>query len=569
MTANSDNASFAAMSKDVVRRFLQSVVVLDDLASLGEEEPIEDVITMVKLPDYGSGASIATARPPALGSSPAPASENVNSEDTDSTQEPYKERGLFAKPLIDAFAKLGLVCAVLRSSQTDLEKEGIGGSSVVKAAKRADIVVLDWKLGDSYGRDTIEIIRHIIKEDGGDPRLRLFSIYTGESGLHEIFRQVTAALEEFYDGHRLQECGEYSVAKGPALIAVIPKQGTWTVGATPVSEVDLPERLIDEFAALTKGILRNVALEGLSALRDDVPRVLAKFHPDLDPAYLGHRMLLPNPADAEDHVVDALGAELLSILEHRRPGDKASIGAIRAWLDEAWKAGNIDPQSLVRISSLTCPVDMRIELVEKGIDIVENTDPSKGKLKESSTSRFSRDADSAKKSDLDFAVLLGLKTHYSTKPPRLTLGTVIRERPDGGDWGYFMCLQPKCDSVRLKGTTGFPFLRLSISDDRKRFGCVIYLPEGEWIYLDVDETPGNLQVVSFLPNSGVGGEVFAAKDCEGFCFSDVNEKEYQWVAAFKDEQALQVADKVAKRMARPGPNQSEWLRRASERNVKS
>ena len=569
MTANSDNASFVAMSKDVVRRFLQSVVVLDDLASLGEEEPIEEVMPMVKLPDYGSGSSIATASAPTLGSSSAQACENVNSEDTDSTQEPYKERGLFAKPLIDAFAKLGLVCAVLRSSQTDLEKEGIGGSSVVKAAKRADIVVLDWKLGDSYGRDTIEIIRQIIKEDGGDPRLRLFSIYTGEPGLLEIFKQVTAALEEFYDGHRLQECGEYSVAKGPALIAVIPKQGTWTVGATPVSEVDLPERLIDEFAALTKGILRNVALEGLSALRDDVPRVLAKFHPDLDPAYLGHRMLLPNPADAEDHIVDALGAELLSILEHRRPGDRASIGAIRAWLDEAWEAGKIDPKSLVRISGLTCPVEMRIELVTKGIAIAKDTKPSKKILMESSTMRFSPDADSANRSNLDFAVLLGLKTHYSTRAPRLTLGTVIREKSEGGDWGYFLCLQPKFDSVRLEGGTGFPFLRLSISNGSKRFGCVVYLPECEWIYLDVDETPSNLQVVFFSPNSPVGGEVFAAEGCGGFCFSDVNEKEYQWVAALRDEQALQVADKVAKKMARPGPNQSEWLRRASDRNTKS
>ena len=430
-------------------------------------------------------------------------------------------------------------------------------------------MVLDWKLGDSYGGDTIEIIRQIIKDDGGDPRLRLFSIYTGEPGLPGIFKQVTEALDEFYDGHRLNQCGEYCVAKGPARIVVVPKRGSWTAEVSPITEVDLAERLVDEFAAMTKGILGNVALEGLAALRDDVPRVIAKFHPDMDPAYLGHRMLLSNPADAEDHIVDALGAELLSILEHRRPGDRASIGTIRAWLDEAWKAGNIDPQSLVRISGLTCPVEMRIELVKKGIAIAKNTKPSKKILTESSTMRFSPDADSAKRSDLDFAVLLGLKTHYSTRPPRLTLGTVIREKPEGGDWRYLMCLQPKCDSVRLEDTTGFPFLRLSISDDSKRFGCVIYLPEGEWIYLDVDETPGNLQVVSFLPNSAVGGEVFAAEVCGGFCFSDVNEKEYQWVAALKDEQALQVADKVAKKMARPGPNQSEWLRRASERNAKS
>ena len=63
---------------------------------------------------------------------------------------------------------------------------------------------------------------------------------------------------------------------------------------------------MNEFVEMTKGILSNVALEGLAALRDDVPRVLAKFDSSLDSAYLGHRILLPNPADAEDHVVEAL-----------------------------------------------------------------------------------------------------------------------------------------------------------------------------------------------------------------------------------------------------------------------
>ena len=125
MTANSDNTSFAAMSRDVVQRFLQSVVVLDDLASLEDREPMEETTTIIKLPDYGSGSSIDTASDPALGSSSAGTSENVDSEDTDSIQGPYKERGLFARPLIDAFAKLGLVCAVLRSEQADLEKDSI------------------------------------------------------------------------------------------------------------------------------------------------------------------------------------------------------------------------------------------------------------------------------------------------------------------------------------------------------------------------------------------------------------------------------------------------------------
>ena len=179
---------------------------------------------------------------------------------------------------------------------------------------------------------------------------------------------------------------------------------------------------------------------------------------------------------------------------------------------------------------------------------------------------YSKDPEFAKISNLKFAALLGLKTHYPATAPRLTLGTVLRRKRKSGDWRYLICLQPKCDSVRLKGNTGFPFLRLSISADSSRFGCVMLSPEGDWIYLDVDDTPGRLLVLSFTPNSASGGEVIASDSSGGFCFLDFKGDEYEWVAALKDEHALDVADKVAKKLARPGPNHSEWLRRANQRS---
>ena len=565
------NRPFTAKSKEVVQRFLQSVVALDDLAWMGtqQERQQEEITPITNAPNFEAMPSYGES----LSTDNTPLQETVPSDEVPDSADSHiaESRGfpLASKPLISGFAQLGLVCSVLNPNEAELGQGDISSSSVVKAARRADIVILDWRIGDSYGEVTLEILQEILKGDIGGPRLRLVAIYTGESGLPTILGQVKSMLGDFCQDYAMMDTEPYGVSKGPVRVAIVPKPGSGAAEIEPIPEQDLADLLVNEFVEMTKGILRNVALEGLAALRDHVPKVIAKFDSSLDPGYLGHRILLPNPADAEDHVVEALGAELLSILEDRRPGYLASVDEIRPWLEEKLQAQEVDVQSPTRISGLTKPLEMRVKLVEKGIAGVDDPQPGKNKLGESATAIFSQDAESARKSNLGFAALLGLKTHYPATVPKLTLGTVVRRKRKSGGWRYLMCLQPKCDAVRLGRETGFPFLRLSISNDEDRFGCVILNPEGAWIYLDVDQTPSKLKVVSFSPNSGVGGEVLATEGSGGFCFSDAEGEVYEWVAALKDEHALDVADKVAKKLARPGPNHSEWLRRASQRNVNS
>ena len=278
-----------------------------------------------------------------------------------------KSLSLDSKPLIGGFANLGLVCSVLNPSQEELEQGDISGSSVVKAARRADIVILDWRIGDSYGEVALEILREIITGDIGGPRLRLVAIYTGEPGLPSILERVQTFLNGFYDESPIEEPEPYVVSKGSIRVAIVPKPKSRTTEITAVSEKDLADHLVNEFVAMTKGILRNVALEGLAALRDHVPKVLTKFDSSLDPAYIGHRILLPNPVDAEEHIVEALGAELLSILEDSRPGDMASIDNIRAWLDEKWQAEETEIEIPTRISGLTGSLEMRLNWPKRAL----------------------------------------------------------------------------------------------------------------------------------------------------------------------------------------------------------
>ena len=566
-----DNHSFTSRSKEVVQRFLQSVVALDDQAWMGTEQETsqEEPTVLTNKPNFGT-AQMADGEPSGVASSLLGTNIGHETPDTTDSHSDYgRSLPLDSKPLIGGFADLGLVCSVLNPSQSELEEGEISSSGVVKAARRADIVILDWRIGDSYGEVALEILEEIITGDIGGPRLRLVAIYTGELGLPGILGRVKTFLNGIYHECPMEEPEPYVLSKGPIRLAIIPKPDSKSPEIPAVPEKDLAERLVNEFVAMTKGILRNVALEGLAALRDHVPRIIAKFDSSLDPAYIGHRILLPNPEDAKAHIVEVLGAELLSILEDRRPSDMASVDNIRAWLAEKLQAQEIDTESPTRISGVTGVLEMRLELLNRGIDDVTDPEPGRSKLRELAATMFSKDAESAKSSDLGFAALLGLKTHYPPTAPKLTLGSVLRRKGKSGDWKYLMCLQPKCDAVRLEESTGFPFLHLSISNDSSRFGCVILSPEGDRVYLDVDETPGKLLVLSFTPNSGIGGEVVASDGSGGFCFSDVNGDVYEWVAALKDEHALDVADKVAKKLARPGPNHSEWLRRAKLRRLNS
>ena len=105
-----------------------------------------------------------------------------------------------------------------------------------------------------------------------------------------------------------------------------------------VLEDQLPSLVITDFAEMIEGLLPNVAMSGLAALRERTHHVLRQFDATLDPAYLGHRTLLPDPNDAEDHLVFALGSEILSILKDDAPGKHAGLGVVRTWRKRAWPA---------------------------------------------------------------------------------------------------------------------------------------------------------------------------------------------------------------------------------------
>ena len=562
MTGVDNSLDFAEQSRKIAQRFLRNVLLLDDRA-------------------FMQPATISGKKQPAL---EAPGPESVDGELSATGPVSPGAESLNAEELVRGFARLGLMCAPLVPNTDGTGGEDSFVSEVCEAAERADILVLDWWMSGNrnWSRPQLaeKVIKSIVERDqaaGG--RLRLVAIYTGEPKTARILEKIRRLVQHRYAGCDLLPAGvpdEANVnwlSKGPFRLVVIPKNDGAEVGHS-VPESGLADRLVEEYSGLTHGLLRNVAFRGLSALRERAHQLLATFEDGIDPAFLIHRALLPNPHDAESHILEILGSEMLAILEEQGAGIEAGSAAIDGWLRHygsdsflevdglsKWGQSMISAWSRVLTAGVSHngrPAGVSGKDVDNLVDVLR----SKG-----TNALIPRDAvhqgcdlfSVARQSNFQFASLMRMRSVYTEDHPHLTLGTVLfRKR----DCTYFICLQPKCDSVRLKSSTPFPLLSLSTVQEKGKFDLILKdeAEECDWICLVAQTKSKYLELPTFSPE-GTSGMVVAAKKAGRFSFRSDNKVEYRWVAAMKDEHALKIVSDLSSNLARPGPNDSEWLRR--------
>ncbi len=555
----SDALGFDGQSKEVAARFLRNVLLIDDAAHMhpSGHDHVESVET--------------------------PGASDIEGDLPDVDPRTSGAESLDAAKLVRAFANHGLMCAPLVPQIGEADGNEKFVASIADAARRADILVLDWWMGTERNWDEHQlaqkVLRRVVEDDlCARGRLRLVAIYTAEPNLCRIMDSLKSTMEDYY-----QEAdsvpnsprpvdGEYCISKGPVRLVVIPK-GSGADGEQRVAEAELPDRLVAEYAALTRGLLRNVAFLGLSVLRERAHQLLATFTADTDPAFLIHRALLPDPEDAEGHVLEILGAELLAILEEQRVGMEAGDVTIEKWLAalDPTRFGQVaglldwgadDAAAWQRVLTRGVSVESRprnlgvsrkqaeeliSELQENGtLALVEGITPR-------SRDDLAKIADDA---NHHFAFLMNMRNVYTTDAPYLTLGTVLYRIHDRK---YFVCLQAKCDAVRLKTSTPFPLLGLSIGQDKQKFNLVVKSVANEWVRLVIQPKTENLILPSFEPDS-TRRIVLASQQDNCFTFKDDGGDEYRWVSTMRDEHALKVARDFSDNLSRPGPNDSEWLR---------
>ena len=538
--------TFKDLSVQNVAKFLQTVVVVDDKAHLKPLPTDNDTTSMSGIPEADN-------------ESPVGAHANLVSPQTDTAGSSVDPEDLDAKSLVDGFAKEGIACTVLRPDSDDNVV-----TQVTKIAELADIVVLDWILDRDDGVRTTSLIRKLISEESGSDRIRLIAIYTGERNLGNVADRVFEVLSTT-SGEVPDRPSAFVAVKGPVRIAVFGKEHTpvppedTSLTNRLVGISELPNRLINEFAEMTTGLLPNVAIAGLSEIRAQTHKLLTMFSSSLDPAYLGHRLLIPHPSDAEGEVVAMLVSEVLSILEHGDVAKHAGIDPIRAWISE--KTANdesLRPQDLFKSPHNT--PNALLGFLENGIDNIRKVGLS-GKKWEKVTHAFTSEDSQADESNRQFAKMMHVKTRYEDPPPSLTLGTILFSETDQYP-RYWICLQPKCDSVRIKERRSFPMVPMAqVKDQRCDFEIVVKHHDC-WVLLRVPRKPAEINMFTFESDGHSMDKVTATLIDSLWKIPSAEGTSFEWVAELKDEHAQRIANEFAGSFSRVGVSESEWVRRS-------
>jgi hypothetical protein len=493
--------------------FIQSAVVIDDEAG----QPTDD--------DIMSGAPSELVSPE-LGATP---SEAV-AEDP-SRRQPHPLR---SKALVETFAGLGVVCGVLQPS------DPVGDpvdDVLTQAVSRADVVILDWHLNQDGGERALGYISRILEEDS--QRLRLVVIYTGESALADIARRVAKELGATYS-----EENPFVVVHGATRLAVFAKEVARDQGADParvLAEEQLPDQLVKEFAWANQGIVPAATMQALAAMRRNAHRMLLALGPELDVGFLGHRMLLPDPEDAEDHLLGLIVSEMESIvLDDLETRSIAGTAGAFAWLEQNIEAGDQRQPTRVELG----------RAVTEGFGKAKGTAPGLGAFNKQTVTAALGDAEAGVRSGRDFAMRMTLRTSYERPPKRLTFGCLLRDAMDR----YWLCYQPACDALRLNEATPFPLLPCQIVTG-DRYHLVVCDQDVER-RLTLDRKPRRLWMVRFAPDAD---QRCVIADSSGV-FQSVNDGNFVLVSRLKPGITQQEAHGMGHAFSRPGIDAPEFLR---------
>jgi hypothetical protein len=486
------------------------------------------------------------------------------------------QHALDAEKLVDAAMELGLVCSVIRPVKGKSIKDKVSA-----AARRADIVCLDWELHNDGGDSATRIINEIVRSDEKrNGRLRLIAIYTGNTQNDKILGKIHDSFTEAYRRRIDLKRDDVSIWSnhGLRIVRLFKAHGVQLTGEQKkqqVGENDLPRRLQEEFALLAGGLLSSVALATIASIRDSTHHVLAKITGSMDAPYFHHRSLLPMAGDAEEYGVEVVLSDLKSAVDkagvaHRYAGPDSIAARIRDIASDA-VTFSLCYQTKGVEKKFDVSVENAIRLVTDGFKPVHDSlpggdKPGKSAFEEGISSLFTSDRQAAHFAMRQFAVLTGVSAHPGShlyksgiKLPKLGLGTVLQD-PKGN---YLLCLQASCDSVRVQSRAAFLFVPLAKSDDKPDH--VVPAPEGVIAFIDLTAArTAYAESISLQFDPDNATQTVVAKKVNGrrgLYFSSANRKKYKWVADLKNRRALRTAQKMGQSMTRLGFDEFEPFRK--------
>lgn len=498
------------------------------------------------------------------------------------------------------FSLEGKICAVYRPKyEKDLD-------TLSKIAKKADVAILDWQIvlddlvkdesddddaevDDVRGFYTKKIIANLLVDEKAKSCIKLIVIYTGEVNLPEIAEQINDNLSGIgVSGFSIDTQDVCTVRSDNCKIMVIAKSngGVGRAQHNPllaqkvVQYADLPKFISEQFASLTGGLLSNFAMESLSEIRRNFHHIVSLFSKDLDAAYLAHQSLLPNSSDANELLVNILGDTFTSIIRYCELNSSINQDRIKLWAAEnvkeiekpLYKAdGTLEKQKYIRsVDVLLKLLQSHPKVFDKFAETILEVAPgggtkaiskSKAELiaKKYAITLFT-DIEDFEKLNESFANLCYHRNYiFNDKyEPFLTMGTIVKSSLNNH---YYVCIQQRCDSVRLKDDESRRFLFISLTEVSSG-GFNFLTPDRQKLRLDKGTLA--LRTVKFNGTEGlVRGKICIGTGKRYFNPSHLSfevPERFEFIVELKDLYAQRIAEEYSAGLSRVGLDEPEWVR---------
>lgn len=598
MSITPQENNFFSTSQEVVRKFLHSVVAIDDDLCFGKK---------LETNPYGNEASgLVEPQESGIGEN------EVNMTSKQNTITPHP---LDYQLLSSSFAKEGIVCSGLLIKNTDKETK----CNIIKSSEKADITIIDWDMNNDKGLFAKEIICAIAENDksvGG--RLRMIAIYTGE-----ICSSVSTEINDHLNSIK------YKTSRTNNNINIIGDNELthWlvTIINKDVQPDKLPEKLIYLFTNLTLGLLSNAAISCISEIRNKTHSILSKYNNTLDTAYVSQVLGLISLKDsralahenANDYAVELISEEIKALLQiSNKLKETLTKKILLDWPAHYYEnsgrkdfkikvkgdAINITPQQLKDIISSTSEEDLSNKLsvlklkqnpqstYNKLIKEFskffqdEKLDTIKGILAHNENIADSEYIDLSMFTESPISLSIGregdekiiklcalenarrtLKNTQNDNYMTLKMGTILKDKEEN----FYICLQPLCDSVRLTGESNFIFVHGK--QKKSGFNYVIEDSSNGIHKFKIDTKSKNIINMSFLSDDMIG-MVKADRDDDGnYIFYpdhanfDQTQRTYlsiplYWVGELKLSIAQKLSNEISSNLSRVGIDQHEWMR---------
>jgi len=541
----------------------QSLVIVDDWSFIDESREPElsgDIVTPPERPaidDAPSPEELPSAREP-------------EAADDNSVSERFE-----TKKVIDAFASKGIVCAVLGPKQEELDSLY---STIPKLAAISDVLIFDWSLGDA-GLHTRELIKNLVHNDEDNKdRLRLIVIYTIESKILDILDDMEREIKELPEAPSItKNQAEYSLHTGSTKIVILLKQEAKIPLENPelisrqIPFDELANRVIYEFTEMTHGLIPDITLQSMTEIRKHTSKILKHFNSELDVPYLAHRALLDDPIDAEEHIVELISTDLAAMLEEANVRQHVNIERLIEWLNLKEMVNPVFPFTKGDGSVIQLTKEQVITMLRDGISKTDLGLTSREKERQAKNPQeimlsqvFSGSTTTGTMAEEVFAHMTAFRTFFGARMPILTLGTVIKDEESN----YLVCIQPRCDCVRIDRATCFLFLPIEVALEASAFDLIIR-DNGSYVRTKIKKKVAS--VIQIIFTGDVNRMVTARAEAEQYYFiaeppnTEERAKWYQWIGELRLERAISLSNDFAAELARVGFTESEWLRRCARK----